>query len=164
MKYHINSICSNNRLHPVSVTRFPSFRTQTLENLSRYQWRKRFLSNPDPGENLVMENLVMETGCRLAPPRGGVQRDRVGPPDKGPAAAGQGQTNDILLVLSLSLLLVLCLLRITSNITITSSKLTSTISLLLFITVTIKAKGIDYTAAQGDLSAAIKEYYHYYYH
>ena len=24
-----------------------------------------FLSNPDPGENLVMENLVMETGCRL---------------------------------------------------------------------------------------------------
>ena len=22
-----------------------------------------FLSNPDPGENLVMENLVMETGC-----------------------------------------------------------------------------------------------------
>ena len=23
-----------------------------------------FLSNPDPGENLVMENLVMETGCK----------------------------------------------------------------------------------------------------
>ena len=25
-----------------------------------------FLSNPDPGENLVMENLVMETGCSEA--------------------------------------------------------------------------------------------------
>ena len=24
---------------------------------------KRFLSNPDPGENLVSGNLVMETGC-----------------------------------------------------------------------------------------------------
>ena len=23
-----------------------------------------FLSNPDPGENLVMENLMMETGCK----------------------------------------------------------------------------------------------------
>ena len=50
-------------LHPVSVRRFPSFRTQTLENLSRYLWTNGFLSNPDPGENLVMENLVMETGC-----------------------------------------------------------------------------------------------------
>ena len=25
--------------------------------------KQRFMSNPDPGENLVMENLVMETGC-----------------------------------------------------------------------------------------------------
>ena len=52
-------------LHPVSVTRLPSFRTQTLENLSHYLWTNGFLSNPDPGENLVMENLVMETGCML---------------------------------------------------------------------------------------------------
>ena len=27
-------------LHPVSLRRFPSFRTQPLENLSRYQWTK----------------------------------------------------------------------------------------------------------------------------
>ena len=53
----------NDCLHPVSVTRFPSLRTQTLENLSHYLWTNGFLSNPDPGENLVMENLVMETGC-----------------------------------------------------------------------------------------------------
>ena len=26
-----------------------------------------FLSNPDPGENHVMENLVMETGCIILP-------------------------------------------------------------------------------------------------
>ena len=52
-------------LHPVSVTRFPSFRTQTLENLSHYLRTDGFLSNPDPGENLVMENLVMETGCSI---------------------------------------------------------------------------------------------------
>ena len=51
-------------LHPVSVRRFPSFRTQPLENLSRYQWKQRFLSNPAPGENLLSGNLVMETtGC-----------------------------------------------------------------------------------------------------
>ena len=27
------------RIHPVSITRFPSFRTQTLENLSHYLWK-----------------------------------------------------------------------------------------------------------------------------
>ena len=26
--------------------------------------KQRFPSNPDPGESLVMENLVMETGCK----------------------------------------------------------------------------------------------------
>ena len=31
------SSCTSFPIHPVSVTRFPSFRTQTLENLSRYQ-------------------------------------------------------------------------------------------------------------------------------
>ena len=55
-------------IHPVSVTRFPSFRTQTLESLSRYLWTKGFLSNPDPGENLESGNLVMETGCTPKPP------------------------------------------------------------------------------------------------
>ena len=50
-------------VHPVSVTRFPSFRTQPLENLSHYLRKKGFLSNPDPGENLLSGNLVMETGC-----------------------------------------------------------------------------------------------------
>ena len=53
------------QVHPVSVTRFPSFRSQTLENLSRYLWKKRFLSNPAPGENLLSGNLVMETGCSI---------------------------------------------------------------------------------------------------
>ena len=28
--------------------------------------KKGFLSNPDPGENLVSGNLVMETGCIAA--------------------------------------------------------------------------------------------------
>ena len=50
-------------IHPVSITRFPSFRTQTLEDLSVDSVRNRFLSNPDPGESLVSGNLVMETGC-----------------------------------------------------------------------------------------------------
>ena len=35
-------------LHPVSVTRFPSFRTQTLENLSRYLWSKWVPEQPRP--------------------------------------------------------------------------------------------------------------------
>ena len=35
-------------LHPVSVTRFPSFRTQTLENLSRYLWNKWVPEQPRP--------------------------------------------------------------------------------------------------------------------
>ena len=52
-------------IHPVSVTRFLSFRTQTLENLSHYLWTNGFLSYPDPGENLVRGNLVMETRCML---------------------------------------------------------------------------------------------------
>ena len=51
------------QVHPVSITRSPSFRTQTLENLTPLPMKKRFLSNPDPGENLVSGNLVMETGC-----------------------------------------------------------------------------------------------------
>ena len=50
-------------LHPVSITRFPSFRTQTLENLSVASVKNGFLSNPAPGENLESGNLVMETGC-----------------------------------------------------------------------------------------------------
>ena len=115
------------KLHPVSVTRFPPFRTQTLElRTATYLWtttisanhmnidiwilaatyeQQRFLSSPDPGEvcmhkcvymyihiyiyiyiyiytyihkcviykcykNLVMENLVMETGC-ISNRRGG---------------------------------------------------------------------------------------------
>ena len=50
-------------IHPVSIRRFPSFRTQPLENLSHYLRKKTFLSNPAPGENLLSGNLVMETGC-----------------------------------------------------------------------------------------------------
>ena len=52
-------------LHPVSITRFPFFRTQTLESLSVDNVKNGFLSNPDPGENIVSGNLVMETGCNL---------------------------------------------------------------------------------------------------
>ena len=51
-------------LHPVSVRRFPSFRTQPLENLSVDSVKHGFLSNPAPGENLLSGNLVLETGCR----------------------------------------------------------------------------------------------------
>ena len=51
-------------IHPVSLRRFPSFRTQPLENLSGVK-KKRFLSNPAPGENILSGNLVMETGCRV---------------------------------------------------------------------------------------------------
>ena len=51
-------------LHPVSVRRFPSFRTQPLEILATTYEKQRFLSNPAPGENLLSGNLVMETGCK----------------------------------------------------------------------------------------------------
>ena len=30
--------------------------------------KNRFLSNPDPGANLVSGNLVMETGCMASTP------------------------------------------------------------------------------------------------
>ena len=51
-------------VHPVSITRFPPFRTQPLENLSVDSVKNGFLSNPAPGENLESGNLVMETECR----------------------------------------------------------------------------------------------------
>ena len=52
-----------NRLHPVFITRFPSFRTQPLESLSIDSVKNGFLRSPAPGENLESGNLVMETGC-----------------------------------------------------------------------------------------------------
>ena len=52
-------------VHPVCITRFPSFRTQPLENLSVDSVTNGFLSNPAPGENLDSGNLVVETGCKL---------------------------------------------------------------------------------------------------
>ena len=52
-------------LHPVSVRRFPCFRTQPLENLSVDSVNNGFLSTPAPGENLLSGNLVMETGCTV---------------------------------------------------------------------------------------------------
>ena len=58
------SRCTVQRIRPVSVRKFPSFRTQPLENLSQYLWKRRYLSNPAPGENLLSGNLVMETGCK----------------------------------------------------------------------------------------------------
>ena len=67
-------------IHPVSVTRFLSFRTQPLENLSHYLRTNGFLSNPAPGESLVSGNLVMETGCRGFPGQfesSNVSRDNV---------------------------------------------------------------------------------------
>ena len=54
-------------LHPVSVRRFPSFRTQPLEHLSVDSVNNGFLSNPAPGEDLPSGSLVMETGCRGHP-------------------------------------------------------------------------------------------------
>ena len=53
-------------LHPVSVRRFPSLRTQPLENLSVDSVTNGFLSNPAPGENIISGNLVMETGCTFS--------------------------------------------------------------------------------------------------
>ena len=46
---------------------FPSFRTQPLGNITPLPMggKKRFLSNPAPGENLLSRNLVMETGCTI---------------------------------------------------------------------------------------------------
>ena len=35
-------------VHLVSVRRFPSFRTQPLENLSQYLWKKRISEQPSP--------------------------------------------------------------------------------------------------------------------
>ena len=67
-------------LHPVSVTRFPSF---PLENLSRYLWNKGLLSNPAPGENLLSGNLVMETGgteVNVCPPAVCLSTSRSRPP------------------------------------------------------------------------------------
>ena len=61
-------------VHPVSVRRFPSFRTQPLENLTPLPMTSIFLSNPAPGENLLSGNLVMETGCILHPAGGGQKR------------------------------------------------------------------------------------------
>ena len=51
-------------VHPVSVRRFPSFRTQPLENLTPLPMTKknRFLSNPAPGENLLSGNLLWRPG------------------------------------------------------------------------------------------------------
>ena len=44
-KFSLDTIVS---LHPVSITRFPSFRTQTLENLSHYLWTKTISEQPRP--------------------------------------------------------------------------------------------------------------------
>ena len=55
-------------VHPVSVRRFASFRTQPLENLTPLPMKKTYLSNPAPGENLPTGNLVMETGHRVVVP------------------------------------------------------------------------------------------------
>ena len=67
-------------LQPVSVRRFPSFRTQPLENLSHYLWTNGFLRNPALGENLLSGNLVMETGCTA-----GIRLRAVPPPAAAPA-------------------------------------------------------------------------------
>ena len=52
----------------LSCTRSPSqdfrlFGPRPWKILATTYEQKRFLSNPDPGENLVSGNLVMETGC-----------------------------------------------------------------------------------------------------
>ena len=59
--FHVYNVCVyvyvyiyiyiyNDYIHQVSVTRFPSFRTQPLENLSVDSVNNGFLSNPAPGE------------------------------------------------------------------------------------------------------------------
>ena len=49
-------------LHPVSVRRFPSFRTQPLEKPQQLPMNKTTSEQPSP-ENILSGNLVMETGC-----------------------------------------------------------------------------------------------------
>ena len=44
---------------------FRLFGPRPWKILRHYLWKIGFLSNPDPGENLVSGNLVMETGCVL---------------------------------------------------------------------------------------------------
>ena len=39
-------------IHPVSVRRFPSFRTQPLESLSHYLWKKTISEQPCPWRKL----------------------------------------------------------------------------------------------------------------
>ena len=42
-------------LHPVSITRFPSFRTQPLESLSHYLWQKQISEQPSPWRKVTEE-------------------------------------------------------------------------------------------------------------
>ena len=68
--YILFFICTAVHVRLVQYTRSPSqdfrlFGPRPLKILATtYDKKKqRFLSNPDPGENLVSGNLVMETGC-----------------------------------------------------------------------------------------------------
>ena len=47
-------------LHPVSVRRFPSFRTQPLENVKPLPMSKWVPEQPSPWRNLLSGNPVME--------------------------------------------------------------------------------------------------------
>ena len=55
---HIHIYIYAIHIHPVPVRRFPSSRTQPLENLTRLPMNNGFLSDPAPGENILSGNLV----------------------------------------------------------------------------------------------------------
>ena len=64
MRHRLESIPKH--VHPIPITRFRSFRTQPLDNLSaavKLPIKQRFLGNPTLGTDLVRENIVMGTGC-----------------------------------------------------------------------------------------------------
>ena len=64
MLAYTSAILCNSEIHPVSVRRFPSFRTQPLESLTPLPMNKWISEQPSPWRTSSKSgNLVMETGC-----------------------------------------------------------------------------------------------------
>ena len=90
---------SRKALHPIPVTRFRSFRTQPLANLSaavKLPIKIQTFSDPTLGTNLVRENLVMVTWCTT------LNRRRGAPPARGSMFASLADRESPLAFLNLS--------------------------------------------------------------